>query len=412
MNSKPSQAVILCGGLGSRLSPFTETLPKPMIPCNGKPFLWHLLLNIKKQGVTNFLILNGYLGEKIEGYFGDGSNLGLSIQYSNKPKDWDTTKRIYTAKDKLDECFLLFYADNLVPFPLQKMYEQHLKTNLPLTLMLSKKEPGNIGINTDGQIDVYDKKRSESLKHVEIGHMIVNRDEVFKYFSNQEGSFSEVIEQMAKEGRVGGWVQRDSYHSVSDLDRWKKTKLYTKPKNIILLDRDGVINKKQEVGKHVRSWNDFEFIKDTIDALKELSRKGFKFIIISNQAGIKRKLVDVNDLENIHNNMTSVLLNEGIEILDIYYCPHFFDDYCNCRKPEPGMFYNVSSDWFIKLDETLYIGDAISDIRAAYNAGTKSIFLGEREELEDLSESEMPIKISKNLTECIPIILKYFTKDY
>ena len=76
------------------------------------------------------------------------------------------------------------------------------------------------------------------------------------------------------------------------------------------------------------------------------------------------------------------------------------------------MFYNVSSDWFIKLDETLYIGDAVSDIMAAYNAGTKSIFLGEGNELKDLPESEMPIEISKRLTESIPTILKYFIKDY
>ena len=410
MNKKPSQAVILCGGLGSRLSPFTDTLPKPMIPCNGRPFLWHLLLNIKKQGIKNFLILNGFQGEKIEDYFGDGSEFGLNIEYSNKPQDWDTAKRISAVKERLDRCFLLFYGDNLVPFPLHKMYELHLQNKLPLTLMLSKKTPGNIGI-TEGQITKYDKERSICLKHVEIGHMIVNRDEVLKYFSNPDGSFSQVIEDMVNEGRVGGWVQRDSYHSVSDLNRWKKTKLYTQHKKILLLDRDGVINTKQEVGQHVSSWNDFEFIEDTLAALKELSKEGFKFIVISNQAGIKRKLVDVNDLENIHQNMISELLDQGIEILDIYYCPHFFDDYCDCRKPEPGMFYNASSDWFIKLDETLYIGDAVSDIQAAYNAGTQSIFLGKKDELEDLSEFEMPFKISNKLTECIPEILKYFEKD-
>ena len=412
MIKRPTQAVILCGGSGSRLHPFTEDLPKPMIPCGEKPFLWHLIFNIHKQGIDNFLILNGYLGKKIEDYFGDGSKFGLNINYSHNPEYYDTAKRIYEVKEELEECFLLFYGDNLVPFPLDKMFDVHLNNKLPLTLMLSNKTPGNIEVDNKGIVTKYDSERSFTLNHVEIGHMIINRDEVFNYFSNPEGNFSEVIEKIANEGRLGGWVQRDSYHSVSDINRWKKTKLYTQHKKILLLDRDGVINTKQEVGKHVKTWSDFEFIEDTLVALKELSGKGFKFIVISNQAGIKRKLVDVHDLENIHRNMISALSDEGVEILDIYYCPHFFDDYCDCRKPEPGMFYNVSSDWFIKLDETLYIGDAVSDIMAAYNAGTKSIFLGEGDELKDLPESEMPIEISKRLTESVPTILKYFIKDY
>ena len=412
MIKRPTQAVILCGGLGSRLLPFTENLPKPMVPCGEKPFLWHLIFNIHKQGIDDFLILNGYLGKKIEDYFGDGSKFGLNINYSHNPEDWDTTKRIYEVKDKLEECFLLFYGDNLVPFPFDKMFNAHLMNKLPLTLMLSNKAPGNIEVNNEGIITKYDSERSSKLNHVEIGHMIVNKEAVFSYIEDPEGSFAEVIANLAKNKKVGGWVQKDDYHSVSDLNRWKKTKLYTKKKKILLLDRDGIINTKQKVGCHVASWSDFNFIEDTLIALEELSKEGFKFIIISNQAGIKRKLVNVEDLENIHKNMISALSKRNIDVLDVYYCPHFYDDYCDCRKPEPGLFYNVSSDWFIKLDNTLYIGDAISDIKAAYNAGTKSIFLGELKELDVLSDKEMPLGAFQKITDSIPLILEYFKKEY
>ena len=71
--SKVEQAVILCGGLGTRLRPYTNHMPKPLILCNGKPFLWHLLHQLHEQGIKRFVLLTGYLVEKIENYFGYGS---------------------------------------------------------------------------------------------------------------------------------------------------------------------------------------------------------------------------------------------------------------------------------------------------------------------------------------------------
>ena len=67
--SKPEQAVILCGGLGTRLQPHTNHLPKPMILCNGKPFLWYLLQQMEEQGIKRFILLTGYFAGKIEEYF-------------------------------------------------------------------------------------------------------------------------------------------------------------------------------------------------------------------------------------------------------------------------------------------------------------------------------------------------------
>jgi len=66
--------------------------------------------------------------------------------------------------------------------------------------------------------------------------------------------------------------------------------------------------------------------------------------------------------------MIKELSKEGIEVLDLYYCPHFIEDDCNCRKPMPAMFYWVSQDWFLRLDQTLYIGDSITDFLAILSA--------------------------------------------
>ncbi len=82
---KITQAVILAGGQGSRLKPFTNNSPKPMVPVNGKPFLEHLIGLLKENGIQEVIILTGYLGERIEKYFGNGSKFGIKIKYSYTP---------------------------------------------------------------------------------------------------------------------------------------------------------------------------------------------------------------------------------------------------------------------------------------------------------------------------------------
>src|SRR3989344_4400590 len=110
---KITQAVILAGGEGKRLRPFTLNSPKPMVPVNGKPFLEHLINLLKENGIKEVIILTGYLGEKIENYFGDGSKLDIKIKYSRTPfldNKGDENKsglRIKNAEKLLDKFFLL-----------------------------------------------------------------------------------------------------------------------------------------------------------------------------------------------------------------------------------------------------------------------------------------------------------------
>ena len=132
MSRRPKQCVILCGGKGNRLLPFTSSIPKPMIPCNGQPFLWHLMHHISEQGVEEFLLLTGYQGNQIKEFFADGSSWGWNIEYSEGPTKWNTAKRIWEAQDQLGENFLLLYCDNFVPFSLEKLLVFHAKNDLPL----------------------------------------------------------------------------------------------------------------------------------------------------------------------------------------------------------------------------------------------------------------------------------------
>jgi len=405
----PTQAVILCGGLGTRLRPFTDEIPKPMVLCNGKPFLMYLLQQLNDQGINKFVLLTGYLGEKIEDYFGDGRSFGWQIAYSFGPVQWDTGRRLWEAKPYIEDRFLLLYSDNFAPFPLDKLLETHFKNNLPLTFMVSKKNPGNISINDYGVAQKYSNDRSDKdANYVEIGYMIIEKDLTFSYFDNPDCSFSSVINLMVSNHKVGTWIQNDSYHSISDPKRWIKTEKYLLEDKIIFLDRDGVINHKAPAGKYITRWEDFKMIVDTFDVMKSLSQEGFKFIIITNQAGVARKKINSSELLRIHTNLIDLYQKSGIEILKIYVCPHHWDDNCDCRKPKPGMFYEASKDFQVRLDKTLYIGDDIRDCEAAYNAGMKSLYIGDESQLLNLLDVQKPIYSSNKLSEILPNILNHF----
>lgn len=144
-------------------------------------------------------------------------------------------------------------------------------------------------------------------------------------------------------------------------------------KNVVFLDRDGVINRDSP--NYIKSWSEFEFLPGSLKALKQLSLNGFSIIIITNQSVIHRKMVTKKDLNFIHNMMKKTVRSNGGEIKDIFYCPHVPEDGCDCRKPNPGLIYRAKKRYRIDLEMSIMVGDSAKDIECARNAGCGSAIL-------------------------------------
>lgn len=407
--NKPRQAVILCGGLGERLRPLTDTLPKPLAPINGRPFLAFLIEQLRDQGIERIVLLTGYLGSLIRERFTDGSQFGLRIDYSDGPAEWDTGRRLWEARAQLDERFLLLYSDNYVPFSLDKMTRLHEQRGKILTLLLQAKQPGNVRLSADGALERYDRTRSEpGLDYVEIGYMIVERDSVLQAFPPDPNvSFARVLEALANTGRVAGMVSRDPYHSISDVDRWKLAERYLQLKRIVMVDRDGTINQRPPRGEYVADWHGFRWVDETVEALGELSRRGFRFIVVSNQAGIGRGVMSADAVEDINRRMVGELASRGIDVLAVYVCPHHWDDRCTCRKPEPGMFFRASREHLVRLDRTVYVGDDPRDATAAFNAECPCVLVGPERD-QDPGDGVRPALTAATMLDAVPWILSRF----
>jgi D-glycero-D-manno-heptose 1,7-bisphosphate phosphatase len=145
----------------------------------------------------------------------------------------------------------------------------------------------------------------------------------------------------------------------------------------IFLDRDGVINRKKPEGDYVTCWEEFEFLPRAKDALRLLTRAGYRLIIVTNQRGIARGVMSERDLEQIHERMMAELAQVGAEIHAIYYCPHD-EGQCGCRKPETGLFWRAQRDFpDIDFACSLVIGDSLKDMEAGARLGCRNILIGE-----------------------------------
>ncbi len=183
---------------------------------------------------------------------------------------------------------------------------------------------------------------------------------------------------------------------------------------VVFLDRDGVINRDKG---YVHRWADFEFIPGAIEAMHQLSSRGFKLVVVTNQSGIARGYFTENDYFSLRNNINKFLMENDVNVLATYHCPHHpngtvpkYALSCNCRKPLPGMLLAAARDYSINLDSSLLIGDKPSDIKAAKAAGVGVTFMINSDNPESNSEEGYSDYVFENLLECSKFIIANFLK--
>lgn len=150
----------------------------------------------------------------------------------------------------------------------------------------------------------------------------------------------------------------------------------------LFLDRDGTINPDLD---YLSDANLFELYDGVGEALKKIKDAGYLLVLITNQSGIARGLITLEQLDQIHKKMQNLLLDYQVQFDAIYYCPHHPNfpladgvSSCNCRKPAPGMLLKAAKELNIDLANSYMIGDKTSDVGAGINAGAQPIFLGNK----------------------------------
>lgn len=419
------KAVIMAGGMGTRIASVRSDVPKPMIEICGKPILQYQIENLKRCGITDITLVVGHLGNVIQDFFKDGSDFGVKISYFVEEKPLGTAGALFKMKE-LTEDFLLLCGDVIFDIDFGRFIEFHKShgawaslmahpnghpydSSLLVTETLPPSEKGGLPVET-GKVTAWLTKEEERIfykNRVNAGLQIISpklleetmRNFVPKHPENPDkiDLDRDVLKPNIKSGKIFAYDTPEYIKDMGTPDRYYETENDIKSGKVhgrnlsqkqkaIFLDRDGTINK---ANGFITKPEDFELVSDGALAIKKINKSGFLAIVVTNQPVIARGEATFEELKLIHDKMETELGKEGAFIDGLYFCPHHTDkgfegerpDYkfnCSCRKPNPGMILQAAKDFNIDLSQSFMIGDGKNDILAGNAAGLKeSILVGE-----------------------------------
>lgn len=236
MQNKIKQAVILCAGLGTRLRPITDTIPKPMLPILGKPLLEWNIEQFKKHGVAEFFINLHYLPDVIKDYFGDGSKWGVKINYFFEPEILGTAGGIKNFESQLDSVFFLIYGDMLSLVDYSKMVEEFSKKPNAIGMQRMQKtdsysDADVAELASDGSyLKIHPKPHSEKYANAyRMKGIFILTKEVLKYIP--VGTFYELgknlLPSLLADGKKFYSYECDDYSKGIDTeDKWREVEGY------------------------------------------------------------------------------------------------------------------------------------------------------------------------------------------
>lgn len=410
--------IIMAGGRGTRISELFPDIPKPLIPIESIPVLEREINSLRNQGFTDMILTVSHMADKIMDYFGDGSKLGVKIEYFVEETPLGNAGALYKLRERIGtEPFLLLNADAVFDVDFNRMVEFHKAHNALVTLFTHPNshpyDSGLIIADEENRVQAWLAKEDERPKYyknrVNAGLHVIDPKVLDmagidgEKVGTNDSSTGKVIKvdldrQILKPlSGTGVMVCYDSPEYVKDMgtpERFSsvvkdymsgtvQAKNLSNKQKAVFLDRDGTINKY--VG-FLRIINQFELIDGVADAIKKINASGYLCIVVTNQPVIARGEVTYAQLEEIHKKMETELGLAGAYIDGLYYCPHHphrgyegeiveLKIDCDCRKPKPGMLIKAAEEFNIDLSQSYMVGDGENDVKAGIAAGCKAVLL-------------------------------------
>ena len=220
------KAVILAGGLGTRLQPYTTFLPKPMLPLGEKPLLEHLIAWIKRNKIHDIVLCVSYLRKTIEDYFEDGGRFGVKIEYAVADRPLATAGQLKTAESFVDNTFVCVYGDSVYNFNLQKMIARHKTKKSFITMSLNEYKTtikyGVIETTKSGKVIAWNEK-PQITANINIGCYVMEPG-IFELIpSDKPFGMDEVIKRaLTKKKAVDSFLVKDGFVDIGDKTSYKK----------------------------------------------------------------------------------------------------------------------------------------------------------------------------------------------
>jgi len=383
------EAIILAGGLGTRLRSVVADLPKCMAPVAGRPFLYYVINYLQSHAVKKFIFSLGYKHEAIEDYLKQRfPTLPYQIVIEEEPLGTGGAAKLACSK-ATEKNVLLANGDTMFKVDIGELLKLHEEKNSPCTFSLKPMTNfdryGVVELNDDGSIKAFKEKQHYESGLINGGLYAINAERFLKEDFPEKFSFEkDYLEKKYAEQKMYGLVQDAYFIDIGipeDFNR-AQTEFKLPPPDLkkidkswtLFLDRDGVIN-KDKPGSYIFNPDEFHFYNGVVDAFKTFGNKFGRIIITTNQRGIGKGMMTENDLAAIHRKMTDAIKSAGVTIDAIYYCTSLSNAAFE-RKPNPGMALRAKKDFpEIDFNKSIMVGNNISDMLFGKNAGMYTVFV-------------------------------------
>jgi D,D-heptose 1,7-bisphosphate phosphatase len=392
------KALLLAGGMGTRLRPLTNTVPKCLVPIAGRPLLDVWVERLAEAGIREARINTHALAGVVRSFIEQVNARGLlHLTESHEPALLGSAGTVTANADLAEgaDAVVIVYTDNLSDIDLRPVIAFHRRHGDPLTMVLFKApDPRTCGIaelDGEGRIISFTEKPQQPASDLANAGVYVVDDAAYREIAALR-AFDLGFDVLPRfVGRMRGWIwggyhldigthealERARREAAVAFPEWFRAQPGA-PRPAVFLDRDGTLI------EHVPYLADPKLVRllpGAAEALKQLRRAGFARVLITNQSAIGRGILTEDRLGEIHMELNRQLAACGATIDGVYHCP----DVPTCddrtavenpnRKPGPGMLLRAAAELTLDLGASWMVGDLVSDVLAGINAGGRSILV-------------------------------------
>lgn len=402
---KIKQAVIIAGGVGSRLKEHGCSTPKSLLRFGDKTLLEIQIRNFMSSGISNFLILTGYGSDQIiQEIEKIKSKYAIKVEHIVESVPLGTGGALVNALSRLDVIFFVLYGDILVDFNLRIIFPSlELKEADGYVLYRPSEHPEDSNIlSVDFNNYVYKihskgDYSSYNLRNNSMVGMYLLTRKIFSSYANHfkfakldldEFLLSQIDNKSIylKAKRFVGFAKDigtpDRLEKAND--EWLNAKFYLEKKRTIFLDRDGVINR---LNGHIRSIHEFHISDNFMESIAIFRQLEFRIFVVTNQPGISKGFYSWNDLDIIHGTVDNLLSRQKLYLDGWYICPHYpqigFENEiqalkieCSCRKPDDGLIRSIKTQFPVLEKESFVVGDTQTDYLMSQKSDLNFVQIG------------------------------------
>jgi len=379
--NRPSQALFLVGGKGTRLGALSATTPKPLQEiAPGVRFLDLLLENAARMGFTDLILLAGHLGEQVDAMYGAHRFGEAAVRVERENQPMGTGGALSRVAHLLDERFVMMNGDSFFDINLRALTADPLPADggrLALRMVEDVSRYGSVTLD-GARIAAFAEKDAARTGAglINGGIYYLGRDLVAR-ISAPSSIEADLFPLLASVGRLEGKAFHGYFLDIGlpeTLAQARRETAALRQRPAAFLDRDGVLNVDKG---YTHRLDDLVWMPGAKEAIRLLNDRGYRVIVVTNQAGVARGYFDEAAVAAFHAGMQQQLATAGAYIDAFYHCPYHADGVVAAytaddhpdRKPNPGMILRAMADQAVNRDGSFIIGDKPSDIEAGRRAG-------------------------------------------